>query len=342
MRSDEWSDLFEAYSSYLRSSSLADDTISQYESHFDNFLDWFVDVTADHPDVQHPFDLTPGTIKRHLMDMASDGYAPQTVKGRMMAVSKFYNASSMIAADQTSPVLREVKPEEVSNPINDLDTADLELNASKRTAELGDEVPNFIEPDEKEQLVENVKWPETRNQLLIRLLWQTGMRAHEASKIRIDEDLDIEDKRIRVRSDKSGERVVFYQSNLSALMNLWLEVERPGFKTAEGSPYLFISQKSGQLSADQVNTVVRDAAERAGLQEIEYHDQMGRPKHAIHAHVLRHSFAVQALRNDWNLEYLRRAMGHEDLETTKVYMDALEKDIRDEFRAKGPGIERSE
>jgi len=90
------------------------------------------------------------------------------------------------------------------------------------------------------------------------------------------------------------------------------------------------------MSTDMVNHAVQRAAEQAGIQEVEYVDREGREKCRIHAHTLRHSFAVQSLRNGVNSEYIRRLMGHDELETTRIYLDALDDDLKRVMRKRSP------
>lgn len=337
-------DLLDAYVEHVEGTELSESTVVRYENNVKQYLEWVAETADGNPALDGVFDVNPETLESHLRQMSQDGYAPQSIKLRRASVKSFYDACQKLVNDQTVTVLAGLGAETVDqidqNPVDDLDTSKIDLNSSKREAEVGDDAPPHIQPEEKEQLVENVPWPRTRNALIIRLLWQTGLRAHEACNITLDA-IDRSERQITIRSDKTeSTRKVWYQSSLENLIELWVEVKRPAFKTAEDSPYLFVSQKSERISPDQLNHMVRQAAENAGIQESEYTDKMGRTKHKIHAHVLRHSFAVQALRNGWNLEYIRQAMGHEELDTTRVYLDALDEDLREAFSERGPGTER--
>jgi len=56
----------------------------------------------------------------------------------------------------------------------------------------------------------------------------------------------------------------------------------------------------------------------------------------ITAHVLRHSFAVNCVREDMDTRRLQVLMGHAKIETTERYLQMANKDIRDAYRHHGP------
>ena len=52
------------------------------------------------------------------------------------------------------------------------------------------------------------------------------------------------------------------------------------------------------------------------------------------AHVLRHTFAVTALKKGINLRALQMALGHDRIETTMIYLNLSGQDVVDEFAEK--------
>ncbi|WP_430505932.1 tyrosine-type recombinase/integrase [Haloparvum sp. PAK95] len=337
-------ELLNAYANHIEGTNLSESTVTRYRTNTRQYLEWVEELSNETSEVDGVFDVNPETLETHLKQMVKDGYAPQSIKLRRASVKSFYEVCQKLVNDQTVSVLADLDDGVIEgiddDPIEQLDTSQIDLNSSKRENEVGDEAPPHITPEEKEKLVENVPQPRTRNALMIRLLWQTGLRAHEACNIEL-EDVDRRERKITVRSQKTeSTRNVWYQSSIENLMDLWIEVKRPGFRNAEDSSYLFVTERSDKIMPDGLNKMVRKAADKAGIQDSEYTDQMGRTKHKVHAHVLRHSFAVQALRNGWNLEYIRQAMGHEELDTTRVFLDALDADLRKAFTEMGPGTEK--
>lgn len=168
------------------------------------------------------------------------------------------------------------------------------------------------------------------------MLWQTGVRAHELSGIKLT-NIDREERAIRVHSDKTDSwRTVYYQPSLDFLIDQWLDGGyRDSYGPSDRSPYLFPSQRSDRLNTDSIGKIVKQAAEDAGIQEVMYEDAAGQPKHKITAHSLRHGHAVYALKSGIDIRVLQEHLGHSNLETTEVYLQLIDDDVKDAYRQFG-------
>ena len=182
--------------------------------------------------------------------------------------------------------------------------------------------------DEVRQLEKKVGRPRERNQLIIRLLWQTGLRRDELSRIKYvddydfpgepgvppedeerweqtDCDIDIKNRLIRVRakvSKTSTERIVSYRPTCRELIEDWIEIGRADALDARteekyengqydddpDTDYLFYGINGDRLSGDAINNVVLRAADNADIQEYMYKDENGGWRTRISAHALRH------------------------------------------------------
>lgn len=266
-------------------------------------------------------DVTPWVLDDYFTYLMAQDYAPKTIKGRWDSVNQLYKFLS----------LRDVVAE---NPIqaDEIQRQDYTDSKEREHAESTIE-RKYITKEEMEQLVAHVPTPKLRNKLLIRLMWQTGVRTNEVTRIRLD-DLDREERSIEIYAKKTGDmRTVYYQESLDFLLKEWLDRGyRASCPYAEDSEYLFVTRVKEKLSDGSVNPIVRKAAERAGIQEELYTDKKGDTRVKITAHSLRHGHAVYSLRSGIDLRRIQKHMGHESLDMTTRYLDVIDEDVKEAYQ----------
>lgn len=193
---------------------------------------------------------------------------------------------------------------------------------------------------EVKQLAECVPQLKLRNELIIRLLWQTGLRRSEAAIIRLD-NIDREEQSIEIWSPKTDSwRKVYYQSSFDILLATWIDRgRRLSFSEAEESDYLFPTDRAEHIVPMQINEIVKKAAEEADIQEVMNRDAMDRPRHRVTAHALRHGHAVEALKPSIDLRTVQKHLGHTDLETTMEYLQLIDDDVKESFQRFGTSTE---
>jgi len=279
------------------------------------------------------YEATTGDLRIFLRQQLNNGgLAGGTVRNRRWTLSTFYQELERMDGEAYDLPNFE-------NPAADLDTSDWQAlkNSSKKKKELKEVY--YLEPDEIEKLAEGVSDPKLRNELIIRLLYQTGLRRGELAQTRL-KDVDTENRSINVHAEKTHlNRTVYYQSSLDILMGRWMNVERKSLATA-GSEYLFPTFKTEQIAPKQINRVVRKAAKGAGLQAQVYTNAAGHDQMKVTAHVLRHSYAVQCVKNGMDTRRLQMLMGHAKIETTERYLRLANTDLEEAARKYGTGSEK--
>lgn len=173
-----------------------------------------------------------------------------------------------------------------------------------------------LNQEEVRQMEQHVPEPRLRNQLLIRLSWQSGLRQGEIQRLEIERHLDRKNRLVTITSDiskSSYKREIPYQPSLDGLLRRWLnDGYRNRYKYAHESPYLFLSNRNTWLSADAINDAVKNAAYNAGLNRKLYEDGGGRERHKITHHNLRVGYGTYlAQETDMKIKRVSHLLGHE-------------------------------
>ncbi|WP_273837631.1 tyrosine-type recombinase/integrase [Halococcus sp. PRR34] len=262
-------------------------------------------------------------IEDFVFAQSQDGYANGTINNRYYSVKKFY-----AFLDDKLDIIDET-------PFEGVDRSDLGnmMNGTKKAEATREEI-SYLSREQVDELADNVPEPRLRNELMVRLMFQTGCRQGELVGIRL-EDIDRDDRSIRIHATKTDtNRTVYYQPDIDFLMNQWIDGGyRSSSMYAAESPYLFCSRQSEQFTDHKVNWVVKEAADEAGIQSSMYEDAGGLKRNKITSHVLRHSHAVAALTrpNKKDVRTVQKHLGHADISMTQRYLDITDDDVRNEY-----------
>jgi site-specific recombinase XerD len=170
---------------------------------------------------------------------------------------------------------------------------------------------NILTPQEMLDLLKAARQHSTRDWAMILLAYRHGLRASEVCGIKLA-DLDLKAGSISVRRLKGSLHTVqpVYQHrgqpllDEAAAIRAWLRK-----RIADGSDYLFTSQKGGKLSRVQFFRNFQKVAEKAGLSS-----------EKRHPHVLKHSLASHLVVGNANLALIRQALGHRSINSTMAYI----------------------
>ena len=137
-----------------------------------------------------------------------------------------------------------------------------------------------------------------KSQLIIKTLYSSGLRVSELIKL-TPRDLNFEENSGWVRKGKGGKDRIFKIAETLANQIKRYLTKNPRNK------YLFSQDR--QMSARNVQKIIKKTAEKAGIQK------------KVTPHTMRHSFATHLLENGENLMVIQQLLGHENLETTRIY-----------------------
>jgi integrase/recombinase XerD len=173
-------------------------------------------------------------------------------------------------------------------------------------------LPKAIGVSEVERLLEAAGFDQTpralRDRALLEVLYGCGARISEAVGLDID-DLDLDAGSVLLRGKGGKERLVPLGSYARAAVGDYLVRARPGFAVAGvGTPALFLNTRGGRLTRQSAWSVLRAAAEKAGL-----------PADHLSPHTLRHSFATHLLDGGADVRVVQELLGHASVTTTQIY-----------------------
>jgi integrase/recombinase XerD len=189
-------------------------------------------------------------------------------------------------------------------------------------------LPKAIGVDQVEALLAAAALGDTptslRDRALLEVLYGSGARISEAVGLDID-DLDVEAGAVRLRGKGGKQRVVPLGSFAREAATAYLVRSRPLFAArGVGTPAVFLNSRGGRLSRQSAWTVLRAAAERAGLSG------------KVSPHTLRHSFATHLLDGGADVRTVQELLGHASVTTTQIYTLVTAEKLREVYAAAHP------
>jgi integrase/recombinase XerD len=164
-----------------------------------------------------------------------------------------------------------------------------------------------------------------RDQAIIMVLVDTGLRAGELCKLRIG-DIDSKTGRVEVKHGviggaKGGKgRTVFLGK--AARRAVWRYLaDREDDLTADDP--IFISQEDRAFTPDTLRQVIKAVADRAGVKN-------------AYPHKFRHTFAIAYLRAGGDVFTLQALLGHASLDMVRHYARIAEVDVQQAHRKASP------
>lgn len=189
-------------------------------------------------------------------------------------------------------------------------------------------LPKAISVDDVERLIDAAGFDRTplavRDRALLELLYGTGARISEAVGLAVD-DLDLTERTALLSGKGGKQRRVPVGSFAARAVENYLVRVRPALAAAgRGTPTLFLNARGGPLSRQSAWTVLRTAADRAGLAA------------GISPHTLRHSFATHLMEGGADVRVVQELLGHASVTTTQIYTLVTVEQLREVFAAAHP------
>jgi len=183
-------------------------------------------------------------------------------------------------------------------------------------------LPVTLTEDEQRSLLAqpNPRYPTgERDQLLMRLMLDTGLRLAEATALEWSH-VDLETARLLVRQGKGArDRVLWLGDALAEALRRWRQRQ---LDVCQAKPIHVLTTLGGRrLQHRYVQEMVRRYADRAGIGK------------RVTPHVLRHTFATDLYRETVKIRLVQKALGHSDLSTTMIYTHVYDEEVEIAMKA---------
>ena len=161
----------------------------------------------------------------------------------------------------------------------------------------------------------------SRNYALFATLLDTGLRASEAAGITLS-NLNLVDGYIKVMGKGSKERIAPIGKYIQ--MTLWTYIDK--VRPEPASPdcnNLFLSQSGKPITVNTMKLIFSRLAKSSGVVR-------------LHAHLCRHTFAINYLLNGGDIFSLREILGHTTLDMVNHYLHFTSSQITDQHHKYSP------
>lgn len=151
-----------------------------------------------------------------------------------------------------------------------------------------------------------------KHKVLIGLLYGCGLRCMEVRNVRL-QDLDFDRKQLKVVQGKGKkDRYIPLSEHLIRGLKTYLQAEKPKDWLFNGQPTGEQGRAGGDFdsrySQRGVQWAVKQAAKNAKIRK------------DVCVHTLRHTFATHLLEDGLDILSIKNLLGHEDIETTLMYL----------------------
>ncbi len=251
-------------------------TVENYKRDLEEFL-----IINNGKDLKQ---ITKIEIKTYLKELFDKDNVSSTVSRKISTLKSFYKYLKMFNKIEINPMSNIKYPKKEKN------------------------LPKFIQYNELEEILEISKSGNygIRNNLIIELMYSTGVRVSELINIKLN-DIDMENKKIRILGKGSYERFVFFGEYTFNALKKYTNTLRKELLKGKTSEYLLLNKDGNQITTRGIAKIISQIIDKTAV------------KTKISPHTLRHTFATHLLDNGCDLRSVQEMLGHKNINSTEVY-----------------------
>ena len=256
-------------------------TVTSYQTDLGQFAA-YIKVTFELTD---PAQATHPLIRGWVVALMSQNLDPRTVNRKVACLRSYFKFLLRTGTIEANPMLRVKAPK------------------------MAQKLPEFVPEAALNGLLNSFQFPDTyaghRDQLLLELLYGTGIRLSELIGITAD-DVSLPGATVRVTGKGNKQRVVPLNPSLLLVLARYYAKRAHEFGAAPGP--LLLTDKGEPLYEKLVYRTVKF-----------YLSQITTSAAQQHPHALRHAFATHLLGKGADLNSIKELLGHSSLAATQVY-----------------------
>mgnify|MGYP004453557473 FL=1 len=182
-------------------------------------------------------------------------------------------------------------------------------------------LPHYFEYNEIEELfsVNDMSKPlEVRNQLILELLYATGIRVSELVNIKLS-DINKEERKIRIYGKGSKERYALYGDYAADVLDIYLTKVYASLH--KHGDYLILNSHGNKITPRGVAYLLDEMIKKTSIHK------------NISPHMLRHTFATHLLNEGCDILSVQELLGHESLSSTQVYTHVSKERLKEVYES---------
>lgn len=290
---------YQSFISYIRCElNLSAHTVLSYSGDLNQWQRFVGERFGDDYDVEQ---ATANDLRLWIAELARAGVSQRSIRRKVSTLRSFFNFM-MTRRGMTANPAAEIQP-----------------------ARLPKSLPRTVAPADTAAVIRREadcdEFEQTRNLLIVDMLYSTGMRAAELVGL-LDCNINTTTCELKVVGKRNKERVIPFAKPLRDMIIRYRNL-RP---QANPEGYFFVGNDGHHISYGTVNAAVKS----------EFADTRSHPT----PHCLRHSCATDMLNAGADLMAVKELLGHASLATTQIYTHLSYSELKQNYQLAHPRAQK--